>query len=315
MVGPLTVGRWFIVSAAAALTTQAPGTVGLKPTLEPGGVARYTITSERTSATTSSITTTKDTTGRTLEELGVRLSFLEPDDEGRGVVEVVIESIRFQHESTGPLTTQQQWLRFDSAAPLEKDATNPAAAAFRPLVGITLRLVIEPDGTIAGMGCEDDLGAIEGESAPRAAALISPPVIRRMLGPIFAPCRAVPEEGVEKGSAWEHTGQIEESQTPGFDLRTRYTVESLENDVATIEVEGGLALSGFAAEIYDVRKSVQSGRLEWDARAGLLRSLTVERASVLDQELGGPVATITGGVSLRIMRTEAVGRAATTGDR
>jgi len=315
MVGPHTVGRWLVVCAAAALANRAIGQVALKPSLEPGTIARYTVTSERSSATTSSITTTKDTTGRTLEELGVRLSFLEPDEEGRGVVEAVVESIRFQHESTGPLSTQQQWLRFDSATPADKDGTNPAAAAFRPLVGITLRLVIEPDGTIAAIGCADDVSAIEGEAAPRAAAIISPPAIRRMLGPIFAPCRGVPADGVVMGIAWEHTGQIEESPTPGFDLRTRYSVGALENDVATIEVGGGLALSGFAAEIYTVRDSKQSGRLEWDVRAGLLRSLTVERASVLEQELGGPVATITGGVSLRIVRTEAVGRAATNGDR
>lgn len=315
MVGPRAVGRWLVVGAMAAMATRACGQVALKPSLEPGTVARYTLTSERSLATTSSITTSKDTTGRTLEELGVRLSFGEPDEEGRCVVKAVVESIRFQHESTGPLAAQQQWLRFDSAAPAEKDGANPAAAAFRPLVGITLHLAIEPDGTIAAIGCEDDLSAIEGEAAPRAAALISPPVIRRMFGPIFAPCRDAPEAGVEAGSTWEHVGQIEESQTPGFGLRTRYTVGAVENDVAAIEVDGGLALSDFAAEIYEVRKSAQSGRLEWDVRVGLLRSLAVERSSVLEQELGGPVATIAGTVSLRIVRMEAIGRAATTDDR
>lgn len=209
--------------------------------------------------------------------------------ESGAVVEVTFESIRLTLDAAGMRETFDSDLpppKPSSPSPLQPAGELPLLErTLRPLVGDTLTLHLDADGTITRVEGGDKFSALfatasaaGSASSPAPASLFSGLLTLRK-GQAFA----------KPGDRWTTESQASLAPTGAVRLRTETTLTSFKPPLATLTFEGGL-LPGSAdpaGKIFHIDKATHRGTCEWDSAAGFLRSMSVSQTLETSLELGG----------------------------
>lgn len=189
---------------------------------------------------------------------------------------------------------------FNSADPVENDATNDLARTLRPIIGKPLTLTIDADGKITKV--EGGEGLIPATPMSEMAnQFITPSGVQQLIGGVWWMC--APASGVAVGGTWTCEDTSDMAQMGKYARTSLFTLKNATDAEATIEFTGNLdrEVSG-KQNPFTLQESSYSGGLVWDRAAGAASKLTRDMQVTLQSELGGTKATLQRTVNLTITR-------------
>lgn len=168
-------------------------------------------------------------------------------------------------------------IEFDSEQPVDQDATNPLAAAVRPMVNTTVTLLVGNDGVIKSVQRPAALEGTAGSGAMVSQIMGDEPV-RELFGPLFAP--KPPPLKVTAGSTWTRIDfvPIGTNRKAGINVRRTDTLSSWAQGQAVIDIKGVLSMKNDpdATEMLpELKDSSLEGTIIWDREAGMLRAYDI----------------------------------------
>lgn len=126
---------------------------------------------------------------------------------------------------------------FDSSTPSTDDKGNPLAEAMRPLVGATIKVVVNSDGDVASSTGQHN-AIVPGHFGLYAEDLIGVDAIRRDWESIFTMRRGVDARAVTLGDTWKSSNDNEVKGVGIFTLATDSAFSDLADQHATVKTEG-----------------------------------------------------------------------------
>ncbi len=170
-------------------------------------------------------------------------------------------------------------LEFDSDQPVDQDATNPLAAAVRPMVNTTVTLLVGNDGIVKSVQRPAALEGTAGSGAMVAQIMGDEPV-RELFGPLFAP--KPPPLKIEAGSTWTRVEfvPIGSNRKAGINVRRTDTLSSWAQGQAVIDIKGVLSMKNdpdATEKLPELKDSSLEGTIIWDREAGMLRAYDISQ--------------------------------------
>lgn len=170
-------------------------------------------------------------------------------------------------------------LEFDSDSPADQDATNPLAAAVRPMVNAIVTLQVGEDGTIKSV---QRPSALEGTvaSGQMVAQIMGDEPVRELFGPLFAP--KPPPLKVAAGATWTKLDfvPISANRKSGINVRRSDTLSSAAQGQAVIDIKGTLSMKtdpDATEKLPELKESNLLGTIVWDYEAGMLRAYDISQ--------------------------------------
>ena len=200
-----------------------------------------------------------------VKEVVVRTKVINADDSG-AQVELVHEEVRLRANGEVPGS-------FDSTKPSKNDADDVYAHILRPLVGLTLTLNVDKDGTIRSVSGLDSIQPADMMEAMLFKSLFGEDEFIRMYQPLFSLKPGDPK--AERGESWN----VKRRQASGLGIlesNLRLTLERASRHDATIRIGGTesiLPASGASGKVSD---SSVKGTCVWDLDDGVLRELKTQ---------------------------------------
>lgn len=319
--GPL---KWVLPVVAGACAWASPiaqaqpaRTVDLRPRWEKGSESTLVMTidsrNEVGGGGDAGLQTMK-------QEITLRERVVEgggPAQEKGAVVELIFERVKVR------IDTDLGGVEFDSADPNYPDGKpsgpggkkgdmfdEAAAAAVAPLVqqlkrmaGTTLKVTMNPDGTIASV--EGGGGLATGFMGPVGGLDASKDGLADLFGPISSLGKGsgVDPAKVKVGTKWTHNDELSLQPLGGLSMVTQHTLKSVKADDAEVYFQGSLEpkSSGQNAPVR-IKQGTYRGTYQWDTRLGRLKGLSTEQETVVE------TGTAAGGTSMKSKATMKVVR-------
>jgi len=217
---------------------------------------------------------TPDEQKRAIQESALELNVtrrVSAVNEHDAVVELVFTRLKII--SRDPMKA----LEFDSTQPVEQDATNPLAAAVRPMVNATVTLLVGNDGMIKSIQRPSALVGSQA-SGQMVAQIMGDEPIRELFGPLFAP--KPPPAKIAAGTTWTRVDfvPIGSNRKAGINIRRTDTLSSWSQGQAVIDVKGVLSMKkdpDATQKMPELMDSKLEGTIVWDLEAGRLRDYDV----------------------------------------
>lgn len=270
-----------------ATQPERSGKVNLRPRFEKGQELRYTMVIESSTADSQAGDPQSSS-----QEIGLLLRCTKADTEAGYTLDLVYESLRMKVRS--PLAT----IEFDSTRPAKAD--DPADAALRTIVGLTLPVTMDKDGNISAVGSGD--GAV-GAVGALVGQFSGGDMIKGMFGPIMTGRKSTGEASV--GESWTNDDTID--GPPGqMKISLTHTLDSHSGGKATIPMRGKVTLSpssgaGTPGKVA-IRDSTISGKTVWDTSLGQLVSLESRQRVVVDTSHEGQTSSQTQEMNVRVTK-------------
>lgn len=267
-----------------ATQPERSGKVNLRPRFEKGQELRYTMVIE--SSTSDSQAGDPQSSS---QEIGLLLRCTKADTEAGYTLDLVYESLKMKVRS--PLAT----IEFDSTKPAKAD--DPADAALRTIVGLTLPVTMDKDGNISAVGSGDGaMGALVGQFS-------GGDMIKGMFGPIMTGRKGTGEASV--GESWTNDDIID-GPAGQMKISLTHTLDSHSGGKATIPMRGRVTLSpssgaGATGKVA-IRDSTISGKTVWDTSLGQLLSLESRQRVVVDTSHEGQTSSQTQEMNVRVTK-------------
>ncbi len=201
------------------------------------------------------------------------------------------------------VTLRDKEYTFDSSLPSVEDKGNPLAEAMRPLVGVTIKVVVNERGEIvSSIGHYNAI--VPGPFGMYAADLVGPEAIRRDWGPMLA--MKPGEHGPVLGEQWETTEDGEMKGVGVFTLKSSSTFSDQADQLATVDAEGGYELKpetdASGGSKYRIGDSTYTGRYVWNTDDGIIHEATVDRKMIVIGTMGENEITIERDAKLTLHR-------------
>ncbi|MCE7973769.1 MAG: hypothetical protein DYG92_05485 [Leptolyngbya sp. PLA1] len=274
------------VDRAAAQTQPERGAkVNLRPRFEKGQELRYTMIIE-----SSTVDSQAGEPQSSSQEIGLLLRCTKSDPESGYTLDLVYESLKMKVRS--PLAT----IEFDSTRPAKAD--DPADAALRTIVGLTLPVTMDKDGNISSVGAGDAVG---GAMSALVGQFSGGDMIRGMFGPIMTGRKGTGEASV--GESWTNDDVID-GPAGQMKISLTHTLDSHSGGKATIPMRGKVTLSpssGATGKVA-IRDSSISGKTVWDTGLGQLVSLESRQRVVVDSNHESQTSSQTQEMNVRVTR-------------
>lgn len=269
-------------------------TINLRPKFEKGAEATYNLalTADNTFNMGASTEAQKQ---HVEQDIGLKLVVKEVDAEKGATVDLVYESIKFKSEG-GMFAAE-----FDSAQPADKDAANPLAGAFRPLIGTTFTLTIDKNGNVTEVaGGEALAGGVAGQMLQ---GYVTKGGVGSLLGPIFSTRQATGEAKV--GDTWTYEDIMPGSMLGEMKMTSTHTLKSANGNLATVDMNGKLELKNSpAGPKIEMKEGTYDGNYVWDTQAGMLKSLKTTQVATMEGDLGNGPMTVKSNATTTITRTK-----------
>lgn len=284
--------------------------VDLRPKFRVGEDLRYVMLLENDGVTEMPPLESSKQTSR--QRVEFRLRTIETDPQKGSTVELIYEAIRvtiqsgdttIEYDSTKPAAggRGRGKDRGRDADPLAPDQSADLAQALSPVVGTTLTLTVQPDGTISRVTGGGELsGALAGRFA---GPIADPQGVKDLFGPIFT--TRGPSGSARVGETWRHEDLIDLAMLGRLRLTTDHTLASVKGDTATIDFSGRMDLdSESAAMPRGIRLSdtVYKGVYRWDSASGSLESMEQTQGFTLTGDMEGNSVRIRSKGTVRVDR-------------
>jgi hypothetical protein len=206
------------------------------------------------------------------QEIGLTLKCTSVSADGAASLELVYDSLKFDMQSDALDVS------FDSA---KKDDDDPMADLLKAIVGTTLTLQADADGTITSVGAG---AAPAGLPANIAQQFTGADIIKNFFGPITTLQKGSGKVSV--GESWTNEDTIAGGMG-NFRMRTTYTLRSYSAPRANVSMNGSMTLDGSTTGPVDLREGTTTGNYVWDTEEGMLRSMDVTMRTVVNTKLAG----------------------------
>jgi hypothetical protein len=261
----------------SAQTQPAASTTDLRCKLAPGQEVRYEWRQQMLDSMSMGGGQPADRENSYVATLLVRMT-----DEGDSrEAELTFESLKVH------VKTLSTVMDFDSSSAPEQDGGNALAPAYRPIVGVKLKLKLDENGNIVNVAGGESLLQTTVQTARVRAQIIDKDIVQRKFGPLFSTGKSA--ERVAAGETWSTTEIVPLSSSIKVTVPNKHTLTEIKGDDALIKIEGIADENQPSTEKGAAQaKSVQnSGETTWDARSGQLREHSLKQKIVLKIERNG----------------------------
>lgn len=274
---PAAVFAWPTPVVSAQPDGGAKKKVDLRPKFKKGDKHRFNFKLDQ--KTTQDLPEVGKSEQAVTQDFDLSLTVKESDPEKGATLELKYERIKMSlgGDVFGDLS-------FDSSKPVADDANNPAAAIFRPIVGVTLTVETDPNGMITKVSGGESLGMTG--AAGMAGAFTGADLIKNMWGPILSGNRGGAEAAV--GESWTNDTEIA-SPMGKVRLKITSTLKSHTGGKAAIDMDGSFVLDGSSAAVpgITVKDSGLSGRAVWDTELGIVSTIDMTQKLKTERSAGG----------------------------
>lgn len=202
-------------------------------------------------------------------------------------------------------------LKIDIAGnPITFDSNNPSSANtslaefFKQLVGAEFTLTLDKDMKVTKVAGRDEflkkLGQANQSMEPLLKRVLNEEALKQMADPSFG---FLPGKPVGKGDTWTRESKLSLGPIGGYKNTFKYTVESIENNIAKIKVESTLvyeapteAGEGLPFKIKSAKLSSKEagGTITWDVSKGRFdtQEMKIKLEGELDIEISSTVSKV-----------------------
>jgi hypothetical protein len=245
----------------------------------------------------------RDNESRSRVELGLLFTVKEVNPDKVATVDLTIERLKLA------VATPVSDLEFDStragkAGPAGTGEDDVIAMALKPIVGTTMTMTVDRDGTIRSITGGEAL-ALLGGITPGAAAAAGSGGMPQLFGPIFSGRPAKGEARI--GESWEYDDGLQTGLIGDLKMRTTHTLTGLRGSDAVITIRGQIEPRTEApgSSAFQVKDSSYSGQYLWDTGRGQLSQMETTMTVRLDGKSGDQDMSTRNEATVRITRTRA----------
>jgi hypothetical protein len=192
--------------------------------------------------------------------------------------EVVFTSIKMsQKATTGPM-------EFDSSLPADQDPDNALASAFRPLIGVPIKVRLDSVGKVLDAKLAGNVPAASSQGTNYRNSLIEKTQVQNKFGSIFS--TGNPSEKVPVGSSWTSKSAMVLGPGSVINVTSKHTLEAVNGADATIKISGAADAkpdTGGGAKIKSQEAHIDRVST-WDTATGTLRQLDTDQSGSLEVE-------------------------------
>lgn len=264
--------------------------VDLRPKFRKGQDIRFKMTMRSTGiAEISPFAGQEGSASNGEQEMVIRLSPKEVNPETGTTLDLVYESLKLKMGE----------IEFDSKKPAAPD--DPSDAMLRPIVGLTLKVVMDKDGNITSVTGGDDG---DGVTAMLMQQFTGADVIKGLFGPVSTMKKTAGRAAV--GESWTTNDSLG-GMLGTMRLSMTHTLESANGGRATIKTKGRVVLDGSEGSALGIKikDSVISGSTEWDTEAGMLTRMTQDNKIVVEtKDENGKPSTQNHSMKVEVVRVK-----------
>lgn len=290
-------GRWAMGAMLTLLGTigfntfgqgASPRTIDLRPKFEKGQEIRYEMRTESTSTYSAGAQGGLELDGKSgiQQQLDLVLKVIESDPETGSKLELVVERVAARIDNDGQITS------FDSAKPARgtpSDDTEGPIGAFKSMVGSSVLIEIDPNGTITSLSAPTSLPGANSFSALTNAGIGNLMSIQGGIGLPFGELVSMghPTGLVKPREEWTNRDRL---GGLGMTMVTTHRMRSASGNSARVEFSGKIErpteATGGPADAME--KGIQGfefeGDYDWDVGKGQLNKMNARSEFRLDRE-------------------------------
>lgn len=269
------------------------GKVDLRPKFRAGQEARFDM--DLRIAGSQAFADLGESKTESTQKLGLKMVVRDAAPGGSATVDMIYESVSLR--SVNPMMT----IEFDSAAKPKPE--DPIDAMLRPIVGVTLRLVVDATGNIQSVTPVGDSPSSSAAAGGMGGQLLSQftgaDIVRGMFGRIFT--ISAGDGTYSVGETWTNESAMGGAMG-GWKVRNTYTLESHRGTKANIRISGTVQLDGSASGPASIKEGSTSGTATWNTEDGLLDTMDYTQKLVVETRTGAETVRSTQDMTVQVRR-------------
>jgi len=268
-------------------------TVDLRPKWEKGQQVRYTLELRNASLNDAKAPpakgrpapgtkkagqpSLKDNESRSNVQMGLVFKVTEVSPEKIATVDITIDRLKLS------TTTPDGEVEFDSSKPSKGGEDDIIGQAFKSIVGTTMTMTVDREGTITKVTGGEGLAMLGGAGGSGGAGAGSP---GQLFGPIFSGRPAKGEARI--GESWDYDDGLSTGLLGDFKMKVKHTLTGLRGSDAVVQIRGQIDPKTEApgSSAFQVKESSYNGQYLWDTSKGQLKSMETSMAVRLDGKTG-----------------------------
>jgi hypothetical protein len=270
-----------------------PGTIDLRPKWEKGQQVRYTLELKNASLNDAKPAaprarpgtrqppkagqpSLRDNESRSTVQMGLVFKVKEVSPEKEATVDVTIDRLKLS------TLTPDGEVEFDSSKPAKGAEDDLIGQAFKSIVGTTMTMTVDRDGTIKQVTGGEGLALLGGVGGGAGGA----PGTAQLFGPIFS---GRPAKGQARiGESWDYDDALTTGLLGDFKMKVRHTLTGLRGSDAVVTIRGQIDPKTEApgSSAFQVKDSNYNGQYLWDTTKGQLKSMETSMSVRLDGKTG-----------------------------
>lgn len=294
--GEWIVAAMLVIVGAIGFDAQAQGaasrTIDLRPKFEKGQEIRYEMRTESTSSYSAGAQGGLELDGKSgiQQQLDLLLKVIESDPETGSKLELIVERVAARIDNDGQITS------FDSAKPTRGTSTGDTEGpidAFKKMVGSSVLIEIDPNGTITSLSAPTSLPGANSFSALTNAGVGNLMSIQGGIGLPFGELVSMghPTGLVKPREEWTNKDPL---GGLGMTMVTTHRMRSASGNNARVEFSGKIerpSESTRTGSADAIEKGIEAfefeGDYDWDVGKGQLNKMNARSEFRLDR---GPLA-------------------------
>lgn len=174
---------------------------------------------------------------------------------------------------------------FDSSSPADdKDGTNPAVQAYRPLIGGKLRIDLGSDGNVTKVEPMSlQTPRISPEFTGAVQQIIGPDLVRMRWSTVLNVKDGADPAAI--GQTWTNVDELVSRPIGKFTYSTDNKLTKIDGDTAHIDMSGSIKLAGFddkTPAAGSITKQSVTGNVIWDTKSGWAKSHTIQQTWTIE---------------------------------
>lgn len=269
-----------------------PSLVDLRPKWEKGQQIRYTLELKNASLNDAKPAapktrpgakqppkagqpTLKDNESRSTVQMGLVFKVKEVSPDKEATVDVTIDRLKLS------TLTPDGEVEFDSSKPSKGGEDDLMGEAFKSIVGTTMTMTVDRNGTITKVTGGEGLALLGGAGGGAGA-----PGTAQLFGPIFSGRPAKGEARI--GDSWDYDDALTTGLLGDFKMKVRHTLTGLRGSDAVVSIRGQIDPKSEApgSSAFQVKDSSYNGQYLWDTTKGQLKSMETSMSVRLDGKTG-----------------------------
>jgi hypothetical protein len=275
-----------------------PGVIDLRPKWEKGQQIRYTLELKNASLNDAKPVSPRSRPGakppakaghpslnenesRSTVQMGLVFKVKEVSPEKEATVEVTIDRLKLS------TLTPDGEVEFDSSKPAKGGEDDLVGEAFKSIVGTTMTMTVDRNGTITKVTGGEGLALLGGAGGPGAPGAAGGAAgTAQLFGPIFSGRAAKGEARV--GDSWDYDDALTTGLLGDFKMKVRHTLTGLRGSDAVVSIKGQIDPKSEApgSSAFQVNNSSYNGQYLWDTSKGQLKSMETSMSVRLDGKTG-----------------------------